>query len=208
MKRSTATVLLSGLWFSSGYLPLVPRWDCAGQWRSPHTGRGGVKGDRLEVTCWVWPHINTHLIYHSSVSLGFSSIVLSLFLCFCFVVSASLSVLPLIIHWFSLSCFRFVMCLCFCNTGVMYKFFLVCFSPPSCPYLHLPESILTDIDYTWHCRQLLELLELILASQTDRTGLLYRSEFWRLQLRTFTSLNHIDTFYIKYSPQIHNVNIF
>lgn len=49
------------------YLPRAPWWDCAGQWRSPHTERGGVKGDRLEVTCWVWPHINTHLIHLSSV---------------------------------------------------------------------------------------------------------------------------------------------
>lgn len=62
----------------------------------------GVGGDRLEFACWVWPHITTNLIYHSS------------FFCFClllfvfFVVSASLSVISSFIHCFSTSHFSFV----------------------------------------------------------------------------------------------------
>lgn len=77
MNRSTATVLLSALWFI--HLK-SPQWNCVCRWRSSHTGRGAVKGDRLELTCWVWPLINTYLINRSSFSFGFVPSLLSRFL--------------------------------------------------------------------------------------------------------------------------------
>ncbi len=82
MKRSTATGWFPDCGSAWVYLPLAPWWDCASQWRSPHTERGGVKGDWLQVTCWVWPHINTHLIYHTCFFLLFvSCLSCSLFVC-------------------------------------------------------------------------------------------------------------------------------